>query len=204
MSETGQLCIFARAPEVGQVKTRLAAAVGPEAALAAHRTLVERCLDSLRDVAGVKAQLWIAGPVDHPECADWSSRWGLPLIEQHGDDLGARMGHAVEQSLQSAPFAIVIGTDCPTLDADYVVEAVTALADHDMVLGPAEDGGYGLIGLRRRAPLLFSDMVWGTPQVASETLARAKAIGLSVRVLDPIWDVDRAEDWRRFLSRDQS
>ena len=203
MSAAGRLCIFARAPRLGRVKTRLAASIGPEAALAAHQTLVERCLDSLRNVDGVTTELWIAGPVDHPRCADWSTRWGLPLVQQRGGDLGERMAHAVDHSLQSAPFAIVIGTDCPTLDADYVAAAVAALTHHDMVLGPAEDGGYGLIGLRCRAPTLFSGMVWSTPDVASETLSRAEAVGLSVHVLNPIWDVDTAEDWARFLRRDE-
>ena len=108
------------------------------------------------------------------------------------------MAHALQDALGRVPLAIIVGTDCPTLNADYVVQAACALRQHDVVLGPAEDGGYGLVGLRRPVPQLFEHMPWGSSSVAARTLARADQLGLTVQMLDPLWDVDTAADLQRF------
>jgi glycosyltransferase A (GT-A) superfamily protein (DUF2064 family) len=110
------------------------------------------------------------------------------------------MADAMEQSLATAPFAIIVGTDCPTLSSDYVRQAVRELAQHDLVLGPAEDGGYGLIGLRRPVPELFTEMPWGSKAVTAETLTRARQQQLDVQLLSTLWDVDTEADWQRFVA----
>jgi rSAM/selenodomain-associated transferase 1 len=194
----GHLCIFARAPELGTVKSRLANTMGEAEALRAYGVLVETCLEQLAHTPQLHVELWIAGSLDHEGVTGWSTRWNLPLRAQQGPDLGARMANAVEASLVRAPSVILVGTDCPTLDGGYLESAVQALDQHDLVLGPAEDGGYGLIGLRRPTPTLFQAMPWGTESVAGETLARAHRLQLRVALLDVLWDVDTAPDWQRF------
>jgi glycosyltransferase A (GT-A) superfamily protein (DUF2064 family) len=97
---------------------------------------------------------------------------------------------------------MVIGTDCPALTADHLRGAASALADHDVVLVPAEDGGYVLIGMRAPQPGLFSDMVWGTETVLAETRARIARLGLTSCELETLWDVDRPEDLARLSAEE--
>ena len=195
-----RLCIFARAPVLGEVKSRLARTFGEVAALAAYRELCATAFDHLAKVPGIETELWIAGAADHPDVVEWSARWDLPISRQQGADLGARMRFAIDACLGDGMPGLVVGTDCPTITASYLQHAAAELDSHDLVLGPAEDGGYGLIGLRLPAPTLFEDMPWGSDRVMSETLARAKKAGLDYRLLETVWDVDEPEDWVRFSS----
>ena len=201
MSEPARLCLFARAPVLGAVKTRLAQAVGDEAALAAHEELVRAALNQLGHVPGLRSQLWIAGATDHARVLEWARTWQLEVFPQQGLDLGARMCDAIETCLAAGVPGLVVGTDCPDIGANYAQQAARALRDHDLVLGPAEDGGYGLIGLRVAAPEIFDDMPWGSDRVFGETMARARQRGLTSVVLDTIWDVDDAAGWARFQAR---
>jgi rSAM/selenodomain-associated transferase 1 len=203
MADAGawKLCIFARVPVVGQVKRRLAADIGDEAALAAHVHLVERALDACLD-AGADGrwdtELWLAGPLDNLEVTRWQDRYRVPIREQKGADLGERMSHALTFSLVEAERAVLIGCDCPGIDRRYLIDAFVALSHCDAVIGPAEDGGYGLIGLKAPHAVLFDRMPWGSDAVLAETLSRAADEGLTIRLLDGIYDVDTAADWRRY------
>jgi len=197
-----RLCLFARAPELGRVKRRLAAEIGSEAALAAHERLVRGALRRLGRVPGLVTELWLTGSPAAAE-ARWPESRQVPLRRQCGADLGARMHHALCDGLQHAARAMVVGTDCPSIDAAYVQAAVAALDQADVVLGPAEDGGYGLIGARRAAAQrlspLFADVPWGTDRVREITLERCASAGLGCIELRPVWDVDTLADWRRYL-----
>jgi glycosyltransferase A (GT-A) superfamily protein (DUF2064 family) len=95
---------------------------------------------------------------------------------------------------------LVIGTDCPVLEVAHLQQAAAALATHDAVLIPAEDGGYVLIGLRRAQPEVFADVAWGTPQVLATTRQRLRSAGLSLRELPALWDIDRPADLARLLA----
>lgn len=192
------LCIFARVPARGRVKRRLAAGIGEGAALEAYITLVEDTLTRLARVPRVAGELWV-DDVPDDLCRRWARRWRLPLQGQRGGDLGARMNHALCAGLTAAPRALVVGTDCPDIDAGYVLAALDSLQGHDVVLGPAADGGYGLVGARRPVPELFDDVPWGTAEVLSATLAAAAESGLAVALLPEIHDVDDAADWQRYL-----
>ena len=131
----------------------------------------------------------------------WSERFAMPLQVQQGADLGARMHHALQQQLSNgASFAFVMGCDCPTLDTGYLDWAAKQSEQADVILAPAEDGGYGMIGLAQPQAHLFVDMPWGTDAVYTQTLERAKRAGLRVVIGAEIWDVDRPEDWSRFQS----
>ena len=110
------------------------------------------------------------------------------------------MAHAVSSCLQARCVGLIVGSDCPTITAGYIRQAVIALDEHDLVLGPAEDGGYGLIGLRIPAPELFRGIPWSTPEVFAETIKRAGCCGMSWTALETVWDVDDERDWLRFLT----
>jgi len=194
-----RLCIFARAPVLGGVKSRLAASIGEQAALDAYLRLTEDTLARLAAVPAVRTELWLDGPANSM-VAQWCRRWRLPLREQVGENLGVRMYDAMMDSLAADERGIVVGTDCPPVDAAYVARAAAALRHHDLVLGPAEDGGFGLVGLARPAPGLFAGVAWGGPAVLSRTLANAIAAGLQVCLLPQIWDVDTFDDWRRWAA----
>jgi len=200
--DTARLCLFARAPEAGRVKRRLAAEIGPQAALDAHARLVREALQRLARVPGLTTELWLAGSVQAArQC--WPEAGDVPLRAQRGSDLGARMHHALRDSLQRGARALVVGTDCPAIDGVYVRRAAAALAQADVVLGPAEDGGYGLIGARRevagRLEPLFRDMPWGTDRVRELTLERCVGAGLRCIEQARVWDVDTLADWQRYL-----
>ena len=100
---------------------------------------------------------------------------------------------------EGADLALLIGSDCPGIDADYLTSAVVRGGTADLLLGPAEDGGYGLIGLRQPMPEIFKNIAWGTDQVLDQTLSRARALGLSVALMETVWDVDTPDDWSRYL-----
>jgi uncharacterized protein len=119
------------------------------------------------------------------------------LMPQCEGDLGARMHHALRASLARGMPALLVGTDCPGLDDRYLREAAAALATHDIVIGPAEDGGYVLIGLARDADV-FSNVRWSTGDVLPTTRARARALGMDIFELPRRFDIDTAQDLTRF------
>ncbi len=124
---------------------------------------------------------------------------GLMQGVQEGSTLGQRMYRALSLSLQDYDRALVVGSDCPSVDPDYARNAVALLKDYDVVLGPSDDGGYVLIGAARVAEGMLDDIAWGTSEVLAQTCERLKASGLSYCLLEPRWDVDEPEDWARFL-----
>jgi rSAM/selenodomain-associated transferase 1 len=195
-----RLIVFARVPKLGGVKTRLAATVGPEAALAAHRLLLARTLET-----GSRAQsfsdrvLYIAGEDEQGECASLAGARGYRLMPQRGRDLGERMADAIDTAGREGFSAIVIGSDCAVLSGGDLEEACLALASHDVVLAPAEDGGYALVGCTRPGMPIFGGVDWGTSRVLTQTLERARQARLSVARIRTLWDIDTAEDWHRWL-----
>jgi uncharacterized protein len=183
-------------PALGRVKTRLARVVGDVAALELQRVLLERTLRAVIESA-LDAELWIDGdPLGLPPHP-------FPVRTQCDGDLGERMFEVCADIGARGHAAIVIGSDCPVLDATYLHSAAAALADGaDVVIGPVEDGGYVLIGMSRPRPELLLRMTWSTPSVHSETLARAKAAGLRTVVLEQLWDVDDAAGLRRWREQE--
>jgi rSAM/selenodomain-associated transferase 1 len=121
---------------------------------------------------------------------------------QDGQDLGERMAHAFARSFESGMDKVVlIGTDCPTLQSHHLHEAFEALTHSDLVLGPATDGGYYLIGMKCRSDYLFEGITWSTSQVLSETLNVASQNGLTNTLLQELNDIDTQEDWERYTSQ---
>ncbi len=192
---TEALAVFTRFPEPGRVKTRLIPALGPQGAADLHALMVRRTLDRVaefRRARDVDAQVWHAGASPR----QFAERFGdsFPGCVQPDGDLGARMHNAFGAMLRRSSAGIIIGTDCPELSAGILHSAFEALRTHDLVLGPATDGGYYLIGLRRPVPDLFTGMAWSTGAVRAETVRRASALGLSIHLLPALADVDVPED----------
>ncbi|HYV27821.1 MAG TPA: TIGR04282 family arsenosugar biosynthesis glycosyltransferase [Candidatus Eisenbacteria bacterium] len=190
------LIVFVKAPRPGTVKTRLAMAA--EAQCAAYQRLVRSVLGKLTKFNGVELRFapWDAEHEIHPWLRpDWSA------AAQSEGDLGQRLAGAFADAFRGgAKGVVIIGSDCPYLDAEDIREAWAQLRTHDLVLGPAEDGGYWLIGLRQNEPGLFENITWSSATVFSETMARAKAFGLKSFLLRTLSDVDTREDWERFIA----
>ena len=195
MSERA-LVVFVKHPRPGAVKTRLAAAIGPEAAADLYRALVEHVLETTTPAPGQYERLVFFDP---PEALDEMRAWlpGVRLLAQSGGGLGARMADAFARAFaRGARRVAIVGTDVPGVSRATASEALSALDAADVVIGPAEDGGYYLLALREPQPGLFAGIEWSTPAVRGQTLARAAAAGLSVRELGRLRDVDTLEDLR--------
>lgn len=194
----GALLVFAKAPVPGQAKTRLIPALGPEGAAALQQRLLNRTL-ATASMAGAVVQLWCSPDRDHPAFDRVAERYALSCYPQQGSDLGARMAHALQMALLSHPYAVIIGTDCPQLTPELLRQALGRLAQgEDAVIGPAADGGYYLLGLRRFEASLFEDIDWGSDQVLAQTRERMAQSGLCCGTLARLHDLDRPEDLERF------
>jgi rSAM/selenodomain-associated transferase 1 len=192
---SNHLLIFARQPVLGRVKTRLAADIGAEAALAVYYELL--AITALAVVAaGVPATVWLA---DAPEPAPTGlPEWpGLPWQPQQMGDLGQRMAAAFAAAFAAGASAVaIIGTDCPGLRAAHLEQAFELLQDHDVIMGPATDGGYYLLAMKELHASFFLHKEWSTDTVCAATLADAAQRGLRVALLPELADVDTVADLR--------
>ena len=197
-----RLILFARFPVAGKVKTRLIPALGAEGAAALHRRLVLRTLrtaHALCQAHDVELEVRFAG-----EDANKMRHWlgdGWLCRAQCEADLGQRMARAFEDSFREGSSAtVIIGSDCPTLTPDVLAAAFEALKASPVVIGPATDGGYYLIGLNKPVPELFQDIAWGTETVHAQSLQILERMSIRPTQLQPLDDLDRPEDvaaWRR-------
>jgi rSAM/selenodomain-associated transferase 1 len=200
----GRILVFAKAPQPGYAKTRLIPELGASGAAALQARLVRDTVARAAQSRLAPVELWTSGAAQEPFFAGLGAAYHCGLRQQSGADLGARMSHALESALQTARFAVLIGTDCPAMDANYLDQACESLVrGADAVLGPAEDGGYVLIGARRNEPALFTDIAWGSSQVLAQTRARLAGLGWGWDELPVQWDLDRPADLER-LARFQS
>lgn len=193
--------IFTRAPQPGRVKTRLIPRLGETAAADLHQRMLQRTVAQAVAGAICPVQLWCSPTTEHALFAGLAEDTGITLYQQASGSLGERMLHAADIALTSARYVILTGTDCPGLDSVYLGTALRKLADGcDAVLGPAEDGGYVLLGLKKSEPLLFKDIPWGTERVLSITRERLQLLGWRYAELDTLWDVDRPADVARLAT----
>jgi hypothetical protein len=190
------VAVFARAPVAGQVKTRLVPLLGPEGAARLHAALVRRALATAVQARIGPVELWCAPDDSHPFFARCAAEFGVTLHRQEGRDLGERMAHAFEHAFRGKRSLVLIGGDCPALQPADLGAAANALASHDAVIAPAEDGGYVLVALARALPI-FEGIAWGGAAVMAQTRARLEAAGACWHPLPTLWDVDRPEDYAR-------
>jgi uncharacterized protein len=192
------LCIMAKAPEPGRVKTRLCPPLSPDDAAELYRCFLLDKIAQVREVAGAEPDLAYA-PAQAAAVFEALAP-GFALLVQRGADLTARLVAVCDELFgDGCDAAIMIDSDTPTLPTEHLERAVALMSGGapDLVLGPSEDGGYYLIGLRRPRPELFEGMRWSTPTVLAETERRARALGLSSTRLPAWYDVDTAADLAR-------
>ena len=198
-----RILIFARAPRPGRVKTRLIPVLGGQGACAFHAACLRHTLERLGRRPPAPLELWVTDTSD-PLLGSLAGRHGCGLRRQQGDDLGQRMWHAAREALGRASRVVLVGTDVPLLDSAYLETALQRLEEGaEVVMGPAEDGGYVLLGLGQAWPELFDAMPWGSDKVAERTRQRCRRSGLRLEELPLLWDIDRPQDlWRLERERD--
>lgn len=190
------LLLFVKNPIAGQTKTRLAQSVGHEKALKMYQQLMDHTRAQASALKDTQRLLFYSSFI--PTADSWPS----PLFDkrlQAGNDLGQRMKNAFLQAFEGgSEQAIIIGSDCPGITTPLLEAAFTALDTKELVLGPALDGGYYLLGMKQLHPSLFDAIAWSTAAVADQTLAAAEALHLSTALLPALSDVDYLEDWQSY------
>ncbi len=191
MNHDSLLIIFAKNPELGKVKTRLAKTIGDKQALMIYLKLLEHT-HAIADKVFADKAVFYSEKVQDFDILDY---YKFPKFLQKGDTLGERMDRAVGQAFgQFYEKVIVIGSDCYELTSEIIEDAIEALDNHNVVLGPANDGGYYLIGMDRHYAHLFKNKTWSTSDVLLDTILDLKQLKLSYHLLPTLTDVDKEED----------
>lgn len=210
MSEKNRaLLIFARTPILGAVKKRLAQTIGNESALQCYNLLLNKAITSSAKVAAQRflyfhpQKIKTLPGVDSPLSSHFTLRCQEPDV-----DLGQKMLGALSETLQqdNCEASVLIGSDIPFLKTDIIEQAFSKLAAADIVLGPAQDGGYYLIGLQRQAlnrAEIFKNIPWGTDQVFKTTVTRTQAAGLRIVTLPHLFDVDTLDDLKKWQQQEK-
>ena len=190
----GALIVFIKNIQAGKVKTRLAATVGDERAVQIYRALLVRTRQAAMGVDGVRYvyySSWVEAE-DEWELNDFSK------AVQSGADIGERMYQALESVLERHDKAILFGGDIAGLSASILQDALQQLDSHDAVIGPALDGGYYLIGLKKAERSIFQDIKWSSTETRKMTLDKIKSLGWSCHLLPELSDIDYEEDWLNY------
>lgn len=191
MNHDNLLMIFAKNPELGKVKTRLAKSIGDEKALMIYVKLLEHT-HAIADKIFADKAIFYATKVQEFDILDY---YKFPKFLQKGKDLGERMERAFGQAFaQNYEKVIIIGSDCIEITSEIIEDAFTALDAHNVVVGPAHDGGYYLLGMDRHYSHLFKDKVWSTSDVFLDTLLEIKRLRLSYSLMPTLSDVDEEKD----------
>lgn len=187
--------IFAKAPVAGSVKTRLAKDKGDEFALQIHRRLCAAVISSAQAATADEVEVWTTSEA----ASDYFESMGVTCFLQQGHHLGTRMDFALRHGLARHNKVVLIGADAPSIDGQYLADAFRALDQSSVVIGPAMDGGYVLVGATEPASFLFRDMPWGTSAVMGMTLERLFTAGVGFHILSDRWDIDTLEDLKQHL-----
>jgi len=190
------IVVMAKAPQPGQVKTRLAQAIGEDAAAALAGRMLDRALETARQAAVGTLELCVTPDLPHPSLCVAAARFGAGLSEQGDGDLGQRMARIARRVLADGEQPIIVGSDCPELALRHLQQAAHMLQTKDAVLQPAADGGYVLIGLRGFDPRLFETLPWGTATVMATTRDRLRDLAWSWWEGETLHDIDTAQDLR--------
>lgn len=197
----GVLQIFSRDPVPGNTKTRLIPLLGDQGAADLHRKLLSKIIKAANDSIFIDIELWSTSePADSLLQLDANYNH-YNLYKQTGNDLGERMYNAGKQALEKNKFFVIVGSDCPLLSSQILDKAYCSLEQgSDAVLGPTDDGGYYLLGMKNIDNLIFRDIPWGQPNVAEITRERMHKLGWKWLELDCLWDIDTPEDIDKLIS----
>ena len=186
------LIILIRNPELGCVKTRLAAKIGDEGALKVYKTLLDYTRSIVSKIDSSRL-LFYSNFIDDND--SWDNGLFTKFL-QEGNSFGARMCNAFQMAFKNHEKAVIIGSDCEELSSKIIRDAFNKLSEFDVVLGPAKDGGYYLMGLKKIYPELFTNKQWSTSSVLEDTLEDIKKLGLSYYLLPVLSDIDDFEDFK--------
>ncbi len=196
----GAIIIFAKAPVPGEVKTRMCPPLAPDEAASLHGSMVMDTVEQTQSLRGFDIFLACTPSMDHPFFQTLAARHRIQLCDQVGEDLGQRMDHALTAMFtRGYAYALLVGTDIPTLSSHHYHHAKEVLQATDVVLGPTKDGGYYLVGTKKPVPELFATISWSTDSVLTQSQARAEQVGLAVGLLAPERDIDTFDDMQALL-----
>jgi len=192
-----RLLVLSKAPDPGLVKTRLIPVIGATGAAELYEDLLCSSLETAVNAGLCPVELWCSPGMTHPFFQQCRQRFGVELHEQTRGDLGHRMSHALESASRFSQSLVLIGADCPALSVGDLEEAFALLGQGtDVVLGPAEDGGYYLIGMRGLYPFVFHDVPWSTSTVLELTKTRLSSQQVKWQCLALHRDLDTPDDYR--------
>ncbi len=192
--------VFAKAPVAGKVNTRLIPAIGVDAATQLQYDLIHRRLALLTQAQLCDGRLMCAPDTTHSCFKQCKNLYNVSLVSQSGASLGQRMAKGIQQALEKKPYVIVMGTDTPALSIDVIDAAITRLHQSaEVVVTPAEDGGYVLIGVKQNHPALFENILWSSRFVMQQTREKIEQLGLDYYEMESCWDIDEYEDYQRYL-----
>lgn len=184
---------FIKNPELGKAKTRLASTLGKEKALQIYLALLGHTREVVSSITARRLLFYSS-------FIDTGDEWPATLFDKHlqiNGGLGDKMAAAFKQAFQQAGPVLIVGSDCAQLSSDILNEAIKQLRENDMVIGPAEDGGYYLLGMNQFQADLFKGINWSTAQVLSQTIAKIEKIEASYHLLPTLSDIDYEEDWEK-------
>ncbi len=189
------LIVFAKAPVEAQCKTRLIPLLGESGATEFYKDLLQHCLHTVSQLEHTDIALYVTPYTQHPILQQLAEKYSTVLQLQQGKDLGERMYHAMQQELRAYQRVVLIGSDCPCITPDYLEQAFAALQHSELVIGPATDGGYVLIGGQRISPAVFANSRWGSDQVLTQCLHNIHHADYSHQCLPAQQDIDTPEDF---------
>ncbi|MDH5230819.1 MAG: TIGR04282 family arsenosugar biosynthesis glycosyltransferase [Gammaproteobacteria bacterium] len=192
------IIVFAKAPIAGYSKTRLIPFIGADAASKLQEQFIQRTLKTVCSDRDWTVYLFTTPHSEFPVFQEWSTQAGLLFRQQITGDLGQRMANAFAQIKQCHDRVIIIGTDCPDLNVAALHQGFACLDHDDVVIFPAEDGGYVGLGLKSLMPGIFRNIDWSTEKVLQQTMERIKQVGATWHLMPELWDVDNYEDYKRF------
>ena len=200
MAHDTVILVFAKAPVEGKVNTRLIPDIGVQAATQLQSDFIHQRLIMLTQAKLGDVMLMCAPDDKQNFFLKCKQKYSIKLRKQSDGNLGERMMNGVREALTRYQYCIVIGTDAPALEAYIIQQAIEVLRDKvNVVFVPAEDGGYVLVGMQQNHDALFQDINWGTTEVMQQSRDRLKEKNISYKALETCWDVDRLEDYQRYL-----
>lgn len=194
LANPNALIIFIRNPIRGTVKTRLAQTLGNDKAFDIYKELLEI---TRQQSIKVNAQCYLYYS-DHIELDAWSETTFIKKV-QSGIDLGARMANAFNEVLQTHSKAIIIGSDCPYITSQIIDHSFHLLSNNDVILGPAIDGGYYLLGMKSTSPSIFESMPWSESNLYEKTIEKLNQLNFTHSSLIQLEDIDTEEEWNRYI-----
>jgi len=198
MSKDKVLLCFCKHPVPGLVKSRLAKDLGEEQAAEVYKLMLEETVKNICSTS-MEVFLYCYPDINHPILHAYQNKFNLALKPQLGEDLGMKMHHAIKNHLNNKTNVVLIGTDCLEIDTDYIDEAFEKLnTGFDIVLGPAIDGGYALIGASKIDKTIFQNISWSSDMVLKQTEEQIRSLGWKYYLLKPVRDLDHLEDYEYF------